>query len=115
MAQNSNNMEYAYFDCSRAKVECFEFGMTLEDANLCCHSGVCDYDCENARQIDYIQEQFKELSNKQLFAAISEYICDSDIRAHKNDREWLEMYIIWLAAGDIIDEVYMREKEQEAA
>lgn len=109
MTQNSNDMEYAYFDTSRAHLECFELGMTIEDANMCCHSGVCDYDCENARSIDYLHDQLAELSNEQLFAAICEYIADEDITDHQNDREWLELYIIWLAAGDIVDEVYMRE------
>ena len=95
-------------DCSLYKhSECFDFRMKYGDCQMCCHMGSCDYDCEQMREVDYIREQLDQLSNDQLFGYVSEYICDTDISDKVNDRDWLELYTIWLVAGDIIDDISM--------
>jgi len=59
------------------------------------------------RDVDYIRKQLDEISNEQMFGYISEFICDEDISDKVNDRDWLEMYLIWLVSGDIIDDISM--------
>ena len=101
-----DHMMYGYCDCSREKAECFEFGMKWGDVQMCSHMGSCDNDCEEMRDVDYIREQFDKLSNIQLFGFVNEYICDEDISDKINNRQWLELYTIWLVAGNIHDDVY---------
>jgi len=109
MAKNEytdDHMMYGYCDCSREKVDCFEFGMKWGDVQNCSHIGRCDDDCEMMRGEDYIRKQFDKLSNKQLFGFVSEYICDEDISDKIDDRQWLELYTIWIVSGNISDDVY---------
>ena len=99
-------------DCSLYKhSECFEFKMKYGDCRMCCHQGSCDDDCEQMRNEDYIRKQLDQLTNDQLFGYVSEYICDEDISDKVSDRNWLEVYTIWLVAGDIIDDIYMGYSE----
>jgi hypothetical protein len=103
--------ETAYFDVSFDKLECFELVMKLGDAKACCHSGNCDDDCEIVRKERYIRKQLNKISNAQLEAAIREYGVDFEEYLGKEiPRNVLEIYIVWLAAGDIMDDVYDREK-----
>lgn len=102
-----STMLCAWCDCSLYKhTDCFELKMRYEDCKNCTHSGSCDYDVECTRNLDYIREQLDKLSNDQLFGYVSEYIYD-DIEDKENNREWLEQYTIWLAAGDLIDDIAM--------
>ena len=106
-----STMLSAWCDCSLYKhTDCFEIKMRYEDCKACTHSGSCDYDVEYTRNLDYIRKQLDEISNAQLFGYVSEYIYD-DIEDKENDREWLEQYAIWLAAGDIIDDISMGNLE----
>lgn len=95
-------------DCSMYKhTQCFELKMKYGDCQYCMHIGDCEYECNQMRDVDYIRKQLDEISNEQMFGYISEYICDEDISDKVNDRDWLEMYLIWLVSGDIIDDISM--------
>lgn len=107
--------EFTYFDVYQTGTEGFEFGMTEQDARMCCHQGSCDDDCEAARGIPYIREQLDALTNKQMEAAVREYGVEfEEYKGRKVPREVLELYVVWLAAGDIMDELYEREKAEAA-
>lgn len=78
----------------------FSIKMTEEDAWRGCHSGRCDYDCEQLIEEDYIRKQLDEISDEQMTEVLKEYgIEDADSKT----RHESEMYIVWLAAGDIVD------------
>ena len=105
---NDNTMLSNWCDCSMFQhSQCFELKMRYEDVKMCCHSGSCDDDCEIMRNTEYIRKQLDEISNEQMFGYVSEYICDEDITNKLQDRQWLELYTIWLSAGDLMDEISM--------
>ena len=106
--------EFTYFDVYHTGTEGFEFGMTAEDARMCNHQGSCDDDCEVARNIPYIRSQLRKLSCKRMEAAVREYGVEfEEYKGRKVPREVLELYVVWLAAGDICEN--MREREIAAA
>jgi len=116
MKTKNNHKEYAYHDVSTDGLECFEFMMQYGNAKACCHSGSCDDDCEAVRHIPYIRKQLDKLSNEQLESAAREYGVEFEKYEGRDiPRDVLEIYIVWLSAGDIVDEVYSREKERNAA
>lgn len=96
---------WTYFDALQSGG--FEFEMTLNDALSCCHSGSCDSDVEIALTVDYIKKQLAKLSDTEMRNAIEEYGVE-DI--HTFNRHRLEMYIVWLAAGNIVDDVYEEQR-----
>lgn len=116
MNTKNNHKEYAYHDVSIDGLECFELMMQYGNAKACCHSGSCDDDCEAVRHIPYIRKQLDKLSNEQLESAAREYGVEfEEYEGRDIPRDVLEIYIVWLSAGDIVDEVYNREKERNAA
>ena len=103
--------EFTYFDVYQTGTEGFEFGMTAEDARMCCHSGECDYDCEAARNIPYIREQLDALTDKQMEAAVREYGVEfEEYKGREVPRKVLELYVVWLAAGDICEDLHEQQK-----
>jgi len=82
------------------KYGCFDFQMTEHDAHLCYHQGQCDDDVERVMQLDYIKKQLAEISTDAMVEAISEYGPD----LASADRHEIEMFIVWIAAGNIVDE-----------
>lgn len=116
MKTKNNHKEYAYHDVSADGLECFELMMQYGDAKACCHAGECDADCEGVRLLPYMRKQLDKLSNEQLESAAREYGVEfEEYEGRDIPRYVLEIYIIWLSAGDIVDEVYNREKERKAA
>lgn len=115
MARN-NQKEWAYFDVSYEKEPCFEFMMKYGDAKACCHSGSCDDDCEATILLPYIRKQLDTLTDKQLEAAARDSGVEfEEYKGRDIPRHILELYLVWLAAGEIVDEVYDREKNRKAA
>ena len=96
-------MEWTSFDVSFEKQPSFDVGMKYGDALLCCHPGSCDDDCE----VPYIRKQLNKLTREQMKAAL--YECSSDYDNREMLRDELELYIVWMTAGDIVDNVYKRE------
>ena len=82
------------------KLGTFDIVLTKEDANLCYHSGSCDDDCEDAINQDYIRKQLNEISDAQIQEVLKDYGIED---CSGKSRKELELYIIWLAAGNIID------------
>lgn len=78
-----------------------ELSMTSEDAHYCYHQGECDNDVNEISLKDYIQEQLKEYSNPELIKALQEYAIED---CETFNRKELEEYIVWLIAGNIIDD-----------
>lgn len=88
-----------------------EFCMTAEDARMCSHMGQCDDDCEAARNIPYIRKQLDKLRCKDMEAAIREYGVEfEEYKGKRVPRATLELYVVWLAAGNIVDDLYEQEK-----
>lgn len=80
----------------------YEFELTEEDARLGCHQGNCDDDCAMLQTIPYIKEQLKRFSVKAMKGICMEYGLDG---AERYNRDELEQSIIWLAAGNINEDV----------
>ena len=110
-----NQKEWAYFDTSFDKEPCFELMMKYGDAKACCHQGPCDYDCEGVMQLPYMRKQLDQLTNKQIEVAVREYGVEfEEYEGREVPRNILELYLVWLAAGNIVDEVYERENRKAA-
>ena len=93
-------------DCSFYRhTEPFELRMKYEDVRACCHQGECDADVEGTRQLDYMRQQLDTITCEQMFGYVMEYVGDDEINPHRDDRDWLETYTVWLSAGTILDEI----------
>lgn len=102
--KKENKMEYAYFDAYDK--EYFEFGMTIADAKFCAHQGSCDEECEQMVETPYIRKQLNKLTSEQMEAAIRVFGVDfEEYEGKQIPREELELYIVWLAASDIVDNI----------
>ena len=86
-------------------VQDIEFEMTLEDAKHGDHMGLCDEDVFDLVNTDYIREQLDKLDTEYIRENIRAYGLD-DI--DKMDRIELEHYLVWLAAGNIVDDDYSK-------
>lgn len=82
------------------KLGTFDIVLTGEDASICYHSGSCDDDCENAIMQGYIRNQLSEISDEQIQRVLEDYGVDD---VTEKSRKELEMFIVWLAAGNIVD------------
>ena len=103
MRTKENHKEYTY-------VSSIEFMMKYSDAKMCSHIGRCDDDCEIACDMPYIRKQLDQLSDKQMELAIREYGIEfEEYKGKEIPRNVLELYIVWLAAGNITDDVYERD------
>ena len=113
---NKRQKEWAYFDTSFDKEPCFELMMKYGDAKACCHAGECDADCEGVRLLPYMRKQLDRLTDRQIEVAVREYGVEfEEYEGRDVPRDILELYLVWLAAGDIVDEVYDRENRRKAA
>lgn len=102
--KKENKMEYTYFDAYNK--DCFELEMTLDDAKFCAHQGCCDKECEQMVKKPYIREQLNKLTSEQMEAAIRVYDVNfEEYESKEIPREDLELYIVWLAASDIVDNI----------
>lgn len=86
-------------------VDNIEIGLTEEDANHGYHMGECDDDVKELIEVDYIKEQLSKYSDEELRNAVRAYAVED---TESMNRERLEKWIVFLAAGNIIDEDYSR-------
>lgn len=86
-------------------VQDIEFEMTLEDANCGCHIGSCDEDVQELVDTDYIREQLDRLDTEVIRENIRAYGLDD---VDEMDRHRLECYLVWIAAGNIVDDDYSK-------
>lgn len=82
------------------KLGTFEIELDKYDADCCYHPGLCDIDCERTIGLGYVKEQFAQISSEQIIQVLEDYGVEN---AADKDRKMLEMYIVWLAAGDIME------------
>lgn len=88
-----------------------ELQIAREDAESASHPGPCDADVAALRDVPYIREQLAKLDPALVASELSEYgAWDADELAdHESNLDRL----LWIACGDISEEVFMRESEEE--
>ena len=85
-----------------ASFERFEIDMTKKQAITCSHPGSCDLDVLIMLDNPKIKRQLNKISNELLAAELSEYgAWDGN---ELQDRTANEQRIVWIAAGNIIEE-----------
>ena len=85
----------------------FEIVMTKKQAEACSHPGPCDADVESLVKTPAIARQLRRISDIDLVAELSEYgAWEEDELA---DRPANELRIVWIAAGNINEEIYESE------
>lgn len=93
----------------------FNYGFAIdlaEDiARNCSHSGPCDDDVERARQMPEIKAELSKIDPDQLRKELKEYGAwtDQELADHNVNLD----RILWLAAGQIMDELYEQSKSEE--
>jgi len=81
----------------------FEIEMTKEQANIGYHQGQCDDDVEYLLTIPKIKRQLAKISDADLIAELSDYGAWNN--KELSNRKDNELRIIWLAAGNIVDDM----------
>lgn len=88
-----------------------ELQIAREDAESASHPGPCDADVSRLRDVPYIREQLDRLSPALVAECLREYgawdaeeLADHDANLDR---------LLWIACGDISEEVFMRESEEE--
>lgn len=81
----------------------FEIEMTKEQAHSVTHSGKCDIDVEILLENPKIKRQLKKITDEKLAAELKEYGAWDE--EELKDRKANEQRIIWIAGGNIIDEL----------
>lgn len=86
-----------------AKFNRFEIKMTKRQALFASHSGQCDNDVDALLKLPAIKRQLAKISDADLIAELSEYgAWDQD---ELQDRQNNDARIIWIAAGNIAEEL----------
>lgn len=93
-----------------ATFERFEISMTLNEARSASHQGDCEADVIDLLKTAKIKRQLKKISAADLRSELYEYGAWSD--EELQDREANEMRIVWLAAGNIVDEYYTQRSQK---
>lgn len=88
-----------------------ELQIAREDAESASHPGPCDADVARLRDVPYIREQLDRLPPALVAECLREYgawdaeeLTDHDANLDR---------LLWIACGDISEEVFMRESEEE--
>lgn len=88
-----------------------ELQIAREDAESASHPGPCDADVARLRDVPYIREQLDRLPPALVAKCLREYgawdaeeLADHDANLDR---------LLWIACGDISEEVFMRESEEE--
>lgn len=86
----------------------FEIQMTLVQAQSASHSGDCLEDVKELLKLPTIKRQLNKISDVDLIAELSEYgAWDNE---ELQDRESNNERIVWLAAGNIVEENYQNKR-----
>lgn len=80
----------------------FEIEMTKRQAESVSHPGPCDADVEILLQDRKIKRQLKKIPDDKLRTELKEMGIDPENLQTRHD---LEMYIVWIAGGNIMDEI----------
>lgn len=79
----------------------FDIEMTMKEAKSCTHPGRCDEDVAALTAKPKIQRQFKKIDPEDIRAELREVGYSNDELKDEKENEWR---IVWLAAGQIVDE-----------
>ena len=85
----------------------FEIVMTKKQAEACSDPGPCDADVEALVKTPAIARQLKRISDVDLITELSEYGAWDD--QELADRPANDRRIVWIAAGNINEEIYESE------
>lgn len=81
----------------------FEIVMTKADAESASHQGKCDEDVKVLMKDKKFMRQFKKIDKDKIREELKEYGCwDDEELANEEDNL---MRIIWIAAGNIVEEM----------
>lgn len=92
-----------------AKFNRFEIKMTKDQAHTGSHPGPCDNDVEYLLTLPAIKKELKKISDVDLAAELKE--CGAWDNEQLKDRQENEARIIWLAAGQITEDIYEKESK----
>jgi hypothetical protein len=87
----------------------FELSMTLAQARQGSHQGRCDEDVAELLKLPHIRRQLKKLDDATLAAELGEYGAWEEDEL--KDRAANEARVVWLAAGNIVEDYYERRRE----
>lgn len=94
---------YAYFNYIG------EIKMHINDVNACSHAGSCNHDVRIAMQLPYIKKQLDSIDPAHLIEELSEYGAWDQIQLSVHSDNLGR--IVWIAAGNIADEIYENKKK----
>ena len=80
-----------------------EFSLTLKDAQKGSHSGDCDDDISELLQVPYIKAIFDKIDPEAIQKELQEIFFDSGYDPECNDVENNKKRMLWIACGDIVD------------
>lgn len=80
-----------------------ELNITKNEAKQGYHSGQCDYDIQQLKNVPRIKRQLNKLDPVKLISALSEYGAwdETELSDHETNKE----RILWLACAEIIDNI----------
>lgn len=83
--------------------------LPLDVVKNCSHSGPCDEDIKRAMELPEIKAELAEIDPEQLRKELAEYGAwdDKELSDHTENLE----RILWIAAGNISDEMITEDKE----
>ena len=81
----------------------FEIAMTKKQAEACSHPGPCDADVEALVKTPAMTRQLLQIDYADIVAELREYGAWDDVELR--DRPANELRIVWIAAGNIMDEI----------
>ena len=93
-----------------AQFERFEIAMTLNEAHQASHPGDCEAEVNDLLKTPKIQRQLQKISDADLRSELYEYGAWSE--DDLQDREANEQRIVWIAAGNIVDEYYTQRSQK---
>lgn len=85
-----------------ASFDHFELEMTLEQAHSASHQGKCDDDVLALPKVPEIYKQLRELDPEKLVIELRGYGAWSGLELFEHEANLLR--ILWIAAGNIVDE-----------
>lgn len=88
-----------------------ELQISREDAESASHPGPCDADVARLRDVPYIREQLDKLSPALVIECLRDYGAwdAEELANHENNLDRL----LWIACGDISEDVFTRENEED--
>ena len=91
-----------------ASFDRFEIEMTKAQAESASHMGRCDEDVQALCAHPKIKRQLKKISDEKLIAELKEYGAWDE--EELQSREDNEQRIVWIAAGNIMNELYEKKR-----